>query len=110
LRSASQRWPPKYTALNESKVGKKVNWKTGRVAEHYRCSECKGDFPAKDVQVDHIEPVINPTEGFTTWDEVIKRMFVEKGGYQTLCKQCHNKKTLVERQHAKEIKDAKRTK
>jgi len=96
--------------LNEAKVGKKINWRTGRVAEHYLCSECRKEFPAKEVQVDHTSPVIDPNVGFTTWDEVIKRMFVEKIGYQVLCKPCHKNKSLSERQQAKGIKDAKRTK
>ena len=102
LRSASQRWPPKYTSLNEAKQGKKINSKTGRLAEHYLCSECGGEFPAKDVQVDHIEPVIDPIIGFVTWDEVIRRMFCEKDGYQILCKPCHSIKTNAEKRLAKE--------
>lgn len=53
----------------------------------------------KNVKVDHIDPVIDPTEGFTTWDEVIRRMFVEKDGLQVLCKKCHDEKTQDERDH-----------
>lgn len=88
LRSASQRWPPKYQSLNEACVGTKLNTKTGRMAKHYKCNQCKNDFPAKEVEVNHIVPVV-PTSGFTTWDEVIERMFCEKNGLEVLCKPCH---------------------
>jgi 5-methylcytosine-specific restriction endonuclease McrA len=104
LRSASQRWPPKFEALKAAKRGKKVNNKTGRIAEHYLCCECGGEFPAKDVQVDHINAVINPNTGFTSWDDVIIRMFCEIEGYQILCKPCHKAKSNIERCQAKERK------
>ena len=103
LRSASQRWPPRYQALNNAKVGKKINWKTNRLAEHYTCNSCNKEFPAKEVQVDHIQPII-PVTGFTTWDEVISRMFCEADNLQVLCKPCHLVKTQVERLQAKESK------
>lgn len=100
LRSASQRWPPKYTVLNKAKVGKKINWKTGRIAEHYKCNSCEKEFPLKEVQVDHIHPVV-PVTGFTSWDEVINNMFCEQEELQVLCTECHNAKSLRERQERK---------
>lgn len=109
LRSASQRWPPKFLALKEAFTGKKINSKTGRIASHYQCGECKKDHPAKDVQVDHINPVIDPLIGFVSWDDVIDKMFCEEDGFQILCKPCHLIKTHAERQIAKERKtNAKR--
>jgi len=95
LRSASQRWPPKYQSLNEACVGTKLNTKTGRMAKHYKCNQCKNDFPAKEVEVNHIVPVV-PTSGFTTWDEVIERMFCEKDGLEVVCKPCHRSITKEE--------------
>jgi 5-methylcytosine-specific restriction endonuclease McrA len=100
LRSASQRWPPKYKALNESKQGKRINPSSGRLAEYYRCASCKADFPAKGVQVDHIIPVINPAVGFTSWDDAIKRMFCEQKDFQILCSACHKEKTNLEKQQS----------
>lgn len=102
LRSGSQRWPPKYKALNEAKQGKKLNEKSGRLAEHYNCAACRNDFPAKDIQVDHIHPVIDPHIGFTTWDDVIKRMFCEQKDFQILCRDCHKEKTNSEKQQSQE--------
>lgn len=88
LRSVSVRWPPRYQCLNEAKRGKKINLATGRLAEHYECNRCHKLFPAKEVEVNHIVPVV-PVTGFTTWDETIERMFCEQSGLETVCKPCH---------------------
>lgn len=107
LRAASRRWPPKYERLADAYIGKRINTKTGREGKHYRCALCLGAFPAKDVQVDHIEPIIDPAVGFTTWDDVVNRMFCEKQNLQCLCTECHKAKTAQERAIAKEYKSAK---
>lgn len=101
LRSASQRWPPKYQCLNKAKRGKKINWKTGRIAEHYECNSCHKEFVLKDVQVDHKSPIV-PVTGFTTWDEVIDNMFCEEDDLQVLCIQCHKIKSNAEKASRKE--------
>lgn len=101
LRAASRRWPPKYKALKEAFVGRKVNAKTGKMAMHYKCASCKKQFVAADVQVDHIEPVVDPTKGFQTWDIFINRIFCEIENLQTLCKPCHKIKTDQEKQERK---------
>lgn len=95
IRSGTQRWPPKFAVLNAAKRGKFRNVKTGRMAEHYECAKCQELFPAKEVQVDHIEPVV-PLTGFVSWDDVIKRTFCEADGLQVLCKGCHKEKTNLE--------------
>ncbi len=97
LRAASRRWPPKYETLNDSCVGAYTNVKTGRLAKHYKCAACKDAFPAKDVQVDHINPIIDPSTGFISWDLKIEALFCEKDGLQTLCSTCHKEKTTEER-------------
>lgn len=104
LRNASQRWPPKYQKLNDACVGTKINPKTGRMAKHYKCNCCKQDFPAKDVEVNHIEPVV-PISGFDSWDGVIKRMFCEADGLEVVCKTCHKSITKQENQERKQIND-----
>ncbi len=101
LRAASRRWPPKYQALKAAFVGKKVNAKTGKMAMHYKCAECKKHFVAVDVQVDHIDPVVDPKKGFISWDVFIERMFVEIDKLQVLCKPCHKIKTDEEKQQRK---------
>ena len=104
LRGISKRWPPKYQCLNAAKQGKRINVNTGRLAEHYLCAVCNQSFPAKDVQVDHKEPVV-PVSGFTSWDEVIDRMFCEADNLQVLCTSCHKVKTSEERLLAKQHKE-----
>ena len=100
LRSGSQRWPPKYKVLNEAKRGKRINEASGRPAEHFECASCHSLYPAKSVVVDHIEPVVH-TDGFTTWDSVIFRMFCPMEGLQVLCKECHKIKTKQENEERK---------
>lgn len=104
LRAASSRWPQKYECLNRAYVGRKINKKSGREAKHYKCNCCWGEFPASEVQVDHIQPVVDPFKGFISWDEIVKRMFCEVEGFQVLCKECHSTKTNAEKRQAKERK------
>ena len=106
LRSASSRWPPKYESLKEAFIDKRTNKKTGRLSKHYRCASCREIFPTSEVQVDHIDPVI-PLTGFSTWDEVVDRIFCEREGFQVLCKACHNIKTQQERTIRKELSNGK---
>ena len=96
LRAGSRRWPPKYETLNEAKTEKKINVKTGRLAQHYLCKKCKQDFPAKEVQIDHIKPVIDPKVGFVSWDVFIERLYCDKKNFQCLCVACHKNKTKKE--------------
>lgn len=77
----------------------------------YECAACKQHVPTtvregggrkKNIFVDHIEPVVDPDKGFTTWDEYISRMFCEKDNLQLLCAACHDVKTADERARAVE--------
>lgn len=97
LRTGTRKYPPKYETLNEAKTVKKVNVKTGRIAQHFKCAKCLLDFPQKDVQVDHIKPVVGP-KGFTTWDAYIENMFCSKDNLQVLCRDDHDIKTKQERE------------
>lgn len=86
LRRASYRYAPRYAALKAAK--KAYNW--------YECAKCTKTFGRKDVQVDHIEPLVDPAVGFTTWDNFIARLFIGVEGLQVLCKPCHKVKTQAE--------------
>ena len=101
LRQASRRWAPIQQVKTEARVSRGL----------YQCKNCKSQVPptvrvgkkrVKNIFVDHIEPIIDPETGFTTWDECIERMFCEKEGLQLLCGPCHDEKTLKEKQKAKE--------
>ena len=102
LRSASQRWPPKYTVLNEACIGQQINPTSGRLAKFYTCNACKEVFPAKLVEVNHIIPVV-PITGFDNWDGIIKRMFCEKDNLEVVCKVCHKLITKQENLERKQI-------
>jgi len=97
LRGAFRKYPPKYETLKEASVGKKINTKTKRLAEHYVCNSCKNEFPSKEVNVDHILPCVDTKTGFKTWDEFITRLFCDKSNLQVLCTTCHDKKSAIER-------------
>lgn len=109
LRSASVRWPPKYAV-------KKAAWVRRGV---YKCAGYKRkahEVPASlpppegkkkrinNVQVDHKVPIIDPIEGFVSWDEVVRRMFIEAEGLQVLCYECHRRKTQDEKELKKKRK------
>ena len=100
LRQATRRWAPIQHA-------KKDAW---RARGLYECSGCNKIVPLtipgekkrlKNVIVDHINPIIDPAVGFTTWDECIERMFCEKDNLQVLCKVCHDAKSAEEKEIAK---------
>jgi 5-methylcytosine-specific restriction endonuclease McrA len=101
LRAASRKWGQKYAALDVAFTQRKTNKKTGLLAKHFQCASCHNEFIATDIQVDHIQPVVNPKTGFTTWDDYINRMFCEVDGYQVLCKPCHKTKTDQEKSERK---------
>ena len=101
LRRASYKWKPKSEALSlaKEKVGE---YSTGRAKYAYRCRACGGLFKRKEINVDHIDPVV-PLKGFKSglefdFNEYIVRLFCKKEGFQVLCKPCHDKKTKKENQ------------
>lgn len=98
IRRASYRHPGRYTALKDARVGR----------NQYKCSMCSEDkiHPKKNIQLDHIESVV-PVEGWTNFDDYIDRMYVSKEGYQVLCKEHHEEKTLKENELRKQFKGSK---
>lgn len=97
IRGMSSRWPVKYDALKAAQSGVKINDKTGRMAMHYKCAECGNLFPAKDVQVDHIKPIVPLTMVETLdWNIIIENALCEIDGLQVMCKPCHKQKSLEE--------------
>jgi 5-methylcytosine-specific restriction endonuclease McrA len=95
LRAGSKRWPPKWQTLNSAYVGIRLNEKTNREGKHYLCALCEGEFPSKEIHIDHKIPVTGP-EGFTTWNDYIERLFCSKENLQAVCVGCHKEKTKEE--------------
>lgn len=94
LRRVSYRYPARYSTLTNARVER------GK----YMCELCKTVKPRKEVQIDHIDPVVpitgfpmNP-DGTENWTVYIKRMFPGPQGFQCVCIECHSAKTLKENQ------------
>lgn len=87
LRRATYRWPYKNLAKSAKRIERGL----------YTCEGCGNAFGNSDIELDHIVPVIDLQNGFTTWDDFIKRLFVKTEGFQVLCsKICHANKTATE--------------
>ena len=97
IRGGFRRFPNKYSALKNAFVDRKINKKTGKLAAHYKCAKCKKQYVAKDVAVDHTDPVVDPAVGFVSWDEYVTRMYCSVDNLQVLCTTCHKAKTAEER-------------
>jgi len=101
LRRGTYRWEGRYNAKKASKIAR----------NQYVCNACKGVFGNKDINLDHILPVV-PVDGFKNgqpwdWNEYIERMFPNQEGYQILCSSCHDLKTLEENSSRRENKKEK---
>ena len=103
LRTASVRWEPRYTCLANAFRLVQTNQKTGRMAKHFECAKCRCLFPQKEIEINHINPVV-PVEGFDSWDKVIERMFCEIEGLEALCRPCHKLITAEENVLRKKFK------
>jgi 5-methylcytosine-specific restriction endonuclease McrA len=106
LRGSFRKYFVKYEVLREAATEKKVNTKTGRVAQHYKCNGCSKEFPQSEVQVDHIHPVVK-ANGFSSWDDYISSLFCPKDNLQVLCLTCHKAKTKAENAERRETKRGK---
>ncbi len=90
LRRGSYRWPPRYEALKAAKVERGVYMCRGYKKRAHRVAY-------RDIQIDHIMPVVDPATGHTTWDKYINRLYCEVSNLQVLCKPCHKLKSKEER-------------
>lgn len=86
LRRISYQWPPRKEAIKKGRVER------GK----YRCNICEGIFGPKEIQLDHIIPVIDEEDGFQNWDTYLDRLFCDSEGFQVLCKSCHKYKSEFE--------------
>lgn len=86
LRRGSFYWKARTEAMTAARVSRGL----------YRCAICGDLFGPKEVDLDHINPVVDPRHGFTTWDDYINRLFCDVEGFQVICRADHSAKTLIE--------------
>lgn len=98
LRSASYRWKPRSEAIKAARRERGI----------YTCASCKRDMKNGEFTLDHIDPVISISQGFTTWDDYIYGMFCEMQGFQLLCTECDDMKTKAEEQLRKYYRQKKK--
>jgi len=72
-----------------------------RAPNQYECDICHGLFTSKEIDIDHIFPVIDIVTGFVDWNTYIERLFCDVENLAALCKQCHSEKTKIEVQMRK---------
>jgi hypothetical protein len=94
LRNKSRWWKP--ITECKQKARRPYTGPNKRLKFEYQCNECKGWYPEKQINVDHIIPAGTLTcssdlAGF------IERLFCEQENLQVLCEKCHDKKTTDER-------------
>ena len=87
------RWSkPRRECLAISKI-----FDSSRQGDWHTCAKCDGIFPKDGVQVDHINPVVDPSTGFVDWNTYIQRLlYISTKDLQTLCKSCHSSKSTEE--------------
>ena len=76
--------------------------KAAKPRVEFMCSLCNEWHMGKNIQVDHIESVVDPEVGFQSWDVFISRLFCDIDNLAVLCKPCHEIKTNKEKTIAKE--------
>ena len=78
----------------------KIVWK-------FKCEEC-GEIVDK-IEVDHIEPRIDPETGYEGIETWIYRTFVESDKLKGKCKPCHSSKTVAENAVRRKVKSEANT-
>ena len=94
IRRASYRWPPRYEAKTLARIRRGV----------YRCGICQGEVPASELEMDHIEPVIDPKKGWVSLEDYGMKMIPDAEGFQAVHKTCHLAKSIEENSQRRETK------
>jgi hypothetical protein len=98
LRQKSRWWKPiSVCKLNARRDYKGVN---KRQKYEYQCNKCKTWTTEKNINVDHIigAGALNCAQDLPGF---VERLFCEQDNLQCLCLNCHNEKTLKEKQSKK---------
>jgi len=87
---------------NEAKRRCKIQDKNNAHNGWFVCEKC-GSHREK-IEIDHIEPIVKPEEGFVDWNTYIASKFVEADKLQSLCHECHKEKSSQENKLRRENK------
>lgn len=103
LRAASVRWPPKNKVKRNARVGYGLYMCAGYHADPHVVNASLPPKPGNSKRidnavVDHICPVVDPGNGFQSWDVLIERLFCDSSNLQVLCHECHARKTKDEQE------------
>ena len=98
LRQKSRWWKP--ISVCKEKARRAYKGTNKRQKYEYQCNSCKGYFPDKEINVDHIVPAgaLNCGQDLPGF---VERLFCEVEHLQVLCTECHNVKTQQERNDKK---------
>lgn len=87
LRRSWLRWTARQNVIKAARVER----------GSYQCNICKQvGFKRQQLHIDHISPVVDIEDGFTTLDEYVSRLYVNEDQLQAVCHLCHEIKTSVE--------------
>lgn len=102
IRGGTRKWAPIHDCFNRSVVDR----------FNFKCEGCQEVKPkttinakrkrVKNYAIDHVKPIIDPAVGFVDWNSFIENSFCELDNLQTLCLDCHYKKTQEETSIAKD--------
>jgi 5-methylcytosine-specific restriction endonuclease McrA len=98
LRNKSRWWKPISECKQKSR--RPYTGSNKRLKYEYQCNECKGWYPDKQINVDHIIPAGTLTCS-TDLAGFIERLFCEQENLQVLCSSCHDIKTKGERNESR---------
>ena len=98
------KWKPRGEVKNEGRQQFSITKKnkkgitSTRDIWHYTCGVCGPDiwYKDKEVQMDHIIPVVDINVGFTNFDDFIDRLLSPKENWQRLCLIHHEEKSKLE--------------
>lgn len=99
IKRCFSRSPIHRTVLNNTKTDEKGP----KGGARYKCQSCGSSFGQREVQVDHIEPIvpIGIMSKDMSWDEIVNRTFCSEDKLQVLCTTCHKEKSKHENQQRK---------
>ena len=99
LRSASLYWDRRQEVIERIRVDR------GK----YACESCGEIVSRKEIDIDHIEPIIPLKTGFQDdWGALILALFCEADGLQGICKPCHTIKTMQEDEMRRTYKELRK--